>query len=259
VSSAVVEALAIDLRRWPVAVDLVDGPRPSSPVADHAVALAVADLGDPARAAERWLTDAERAVVAQRGERGRVAHLAGRVAAKQAAVGHLAARGFAELTAGRLRITNDDAGCPVVSVRGARVAARHLRVSIAHSARVAVAVASARPGAAGIGIDVEPVEPRSHRFESLTLTPAERELAPVIGDDRDTWLTRLWGAKEAAAKATGLGLRGRPKAFEVVAVDDERLLVDGRWIATEVVAFGGVPHIVALTADHPTERTWHRS
>jgi len=240
-------------------------PRPEARPVQHVVATLVTD--DPDRSAARWLTATERDVASRRGARGRAAHVAGRVAAKQAIRSHLGELGFAEFDADRIQITNDELGCPAVAIRGARVATRHLRVSIAHSGGVAVAVAGQVPSghgrgvgpAAGIGIDVEPVEPRSPRFERLTLGAAEQALRPVAGDDRDTWLTRLWAAKEAAAKATGRGLEGRPKAFAATAVAGARLLVADRWIATEIISCGGVDHVLATTDAHRTEFAWHRS
>jgi phosphopantetheinyl transferase (holo-ACP synthase) len=247
------------------------------PIADHVVTVDAGDLVGATGLAGRWLSAAELAAADQRGERGRAAHIAGRVAAKQAVIAHLEARGFATIAPHRIEITNDDRGCPAVVVRGARIAARHLRISIGHAGAIAVALASARRAdphdhdgdgidapdrrlaTPGIGVDIEAVEARSDRFERLTLTPAERLLDPVPGDDRDTWLTRLWSAKEVAAKATGHGLRGRPKAFEASRVDGERLRVDGRWITTELVTLAGRTHVVAATADHRTECAWHRS
>ncbi len=111
--------------------------------------------------------------------RGRVPWLLGRVAAKDAVRRHLVARGFVEFDPTRIVVVNDDHGCPAVQVRGARLSARGVRVSIAHKPTVAVAVAAtpARPGRTGpgIGVDVEAVEPRSAAFERTAFTPAERE------------------------------------------------------------------------------------
>ena len=74
-----------------------------------------------------------------------------------------------------------------------------------------------------VGIDVEVVEPRSATFEATALTADEH--APwsrPIDPDRDTALTTLWAAKEAAAKAAGTGLQGRPRDFPITEV-----IVDG--------------------------------
>ena len=125
-----------------------------------------------------------------------------------------------------------------------------MRVSIAHKPTVAVAVAATptRPAdGPGIGVDVEVVEPRSATFERTAFTSAERSLVPPVGPERDGWLTRLWAAKEATAKATGLGLGGRPKAFEIEAVRDDHLRCRGRWIATEPLRTATGDFVVAWT------------
>ena len=110
----------------------------------------------------------------------------------------------------------------------------------------------ARPGcsphsADGIGIDIEAVEPRSATFEKTVLTPAERSLAPDTADARDEWLTRVWAVKEATAKATGHGLRGRPKDFEIDSVHADRFRCCGRWIATRTLSPAGGHFVVAWT------------
>ncbi len=218
--------------------------------------MAVDDTLDPLGSA--WLTPAERQLGATRGARGRPGFVRGRVAAKRAIISHLSSHAFTGIDAARIEIINDRHGRPDAVVRGARVAARNLRVSIAHRATLAVAVASTARAAVtgGLGIDVELVEERSHRFERLTLTSAEHDLAPVEGDDRDTWLTRLWTAKEAAAKATGRGLRGRPKDFEVARRSGEWLHVAGRWVRTGQVDHGDDTYLVAVTDHGRTECTW---
>ena len=258
-------AAVLDLR-GPARVAPTPDREPRAPAArattDHAVSVDVADDDDVLEAlASRWLTPAERAAADALGPRARRGRIAGRVAAKRAIQANLTEIGFGHLDAVRVGITNDAHGCPVPAVRGARVATRHLRVSIAHAAGVAVALATTagRTATNGPGIDVEPVEARTHRFERLTMTPAERALEPAPGDDRDTWLTRLWSAKEAAAKSTGRGLQGRPKDFAVSRVVGHRLWIGDRWIATECVTLGDRVHIIARTENERTECAWHRS
>jgi phosphopantetheinyl transferase len=144
-----------------------------------------------------------------------------------------------------------------VAVRGARLATRGIRVSIAHKPTVGVAVAArvrppatssgAEPQPTGIGIDIECVERRPPSFADMILSPPERSLLTARGHELDLWLTRMWAVKEATAKATGRGLRGRPKDFEVDAVDDERLRCCGRWIATAPLDTCGGHFVVAWT------------
>ncbi len=200
--------------------------------------------------ADRYLSPSERPGFEARSPRGLVPWLLGRVAAKDAVRRHLVDRGFVEFDPKRVVVVNDDHGCPAVQVRGARLSARGVRISIAHKPTVAVAVAAtpSRPAAGpGIGVDVEAVEARSAAFERTAFTPAERNLVPSAGPERDGWLTRLWAAKEATAKATGLGLSGRPKAFEIEAVRDHHLRCRGRWIATEPLSTDTGDFVVAWT------------
>jgi phosphopantetheinyl transferase (holo-ACP synthase) len=216
--------------------------------------------------AGQYLDQSERRVFESMTEHGRVPWLLGRVAAKDAVRRHLLSRHFAEIDPTRIVVGNDQHGCPVVQVRGARLATRGVRVSIAHKPAVAVAVAAtfratshadgSSEHSGGIGIDVETVEPRSPAFERTVLTPAERSLATAVDDERDAWLTRLWAVKEAAAKATGLGLQGRPKDFEIDAVHGDRLHCRGRWIATEPLATDRGNFIVAWTDTYGSERPW---
>lgn len=222
-------------------------------------------VGDDPAALHAWLTPAERAEAAQRGERGRAGHLAGRVAAKRAVAGALRAAGVAVPALVDIEITNDEHGRPMAAVRARPdLLVSPVEVSIAHAGRTGVALATCRTvaGAAHrteVGVDLEPVEERSSRFERLTLTSAERALPPVPDDDRSTWLTRLWSAKEAAAKAGGLGLQGRPKAFEVTERAGRALRVAGHWVDTDVITVDGAAHVLAVTPAGPMEVTWRSS
>jgi len=146
-------------------------------------------------------------------------------------------------------VANEPGGQPLV--RGPFT--DDLRVSLAHVEGRAVALVAE---GVDVGIDVERIEPRRPTFESLVLTPGEQQLTPPEGYDRDAWLTALWSIKEAAAKATGLGLQGRPKDFEVTERRDTTARVGDRWIAFERLP-GAAPtspssaaqkeHIVAWT------------
>ena len=103
-----------------------------------------------------------------------------------------------------------------------------LRVSLAHTADRAVALVRAGAGP-GVGVDVEPIAPRAASFTAVAFTDAE--LALGAGRPADEWMTRLWTAKEAAAKARGTGL-GDPRRTPVRAADGDRLDVDGVIVET---------------------------
>jgi phosphopantetheinyl transferase (holo-ACP synthase) len=204
--------------------------------------------------ARRYLGPSEWPVFEALAPRRRLSWLLGRIAAKEAASRLMRDRG--EVDPKRIAIHNDEHGCPTVSVPGVAPLTRVPRVSIAHKPTVAVAAAAtlprsslwARTPASGIGIDIEAVEARSATFERTVLSTAERSLASVDGEDRDTWLTRLWTVKEAAAKATGLGLRGRPRDFEIDRVAGDSFWCRRGWIRTEPVATAAGRFVMAWTS-----------
>ena len=122
-----------------------------------------------------------------------------------------------------VQVANDERGAPVLRGHG-----EGLHVSLAHTPWLGVAIV----GADGpVGIDVERIEPRPERFDALVMGADELALLPADRDE-DEWRTRVWAAKEAAAKAARTGLEGNPKRWVVSAVHGERLQVDGRWVQT---------------------------
>ncbi|HEY8544749.1 MAG TPA: beta-ketoacyl synthase N-terminal-like domain-containing protein [Acidimicrobiales bacterium] len=211
-------------------------------------------------AGERWPDSATRALVMRRylstPERDEYERhnplaqrqfLLGRVAVKDAVRRWLWAHGHGPLFPAEVAVANDPLGRPLV--RGPFDA--DLRVSLAHVEGLGVALVG---DGVDVGIDAERVDPRRPSFEALVLTPGERQLAPPDGFERDAWLTVLWAAKEAAAKAGGRGLDGRPKDFEVLERQGHRLRIGHRWIAFERLPPGCTPdhlprkeHIVAWT------------
>jgi len=152
--------------------------------------------------------------------------LLGRIAAKDAVRRWLWDRGHGPLFPGEIVVANGPSGQPLV--RGPFDT--DLRVSLAHVDGLAVAVVAED---ADVGVDVEQVQPRRANFEELVLTPRERALHGAHGLDRDGWLTCLWAVKEAAAKATGRGLLGRPRDYEVTEVEGSTALVGDRRVAFE--------------------------
>jgi phosphopantetheinyl transferase len=101
---------------------------------------------------------------------------------------------------------------------GGKVKEAVIVLSIAHTEGVAVAAVSTR--AAGIGIDVERLDRRGGDYERAAFTDDERRrLDTGPPDRRAERALRLFCAKEAAAKATGLGLMGSPLNLHLVDCD----------------------------------------
>ena len=209
---------------------------------------------------DRYLNAPERSRYRSMSTSRRIPWLLGRVAAKRAVLRLDVLHGLDPLQPRCVTVHNDDHGRPIVEIDAELANGHPFDVSIAHKDTVAVALAATVPGPrmwrseeppwSGIGIDLETVDPRSRLFEATVLTPAERALQASPGDDRDTWLTRLWATKEATAKATGLGMAGRPRDFEVTTVDRSHLVCGGRSIATTSFLERG-RHFVEAWTDLP--------
>ena len=186
----------------------------------------------------RYLGAAERAHHDAVAARGRRAWLLGRIALKDAVRQHRWTTGAGPMFPVEVAVDNDLAGRPRVHAPGGP----DLAVSVAHKDDLAVALV----GAAGTtpGIDVEHVETRPPSFAAVAATPPELALAPDA--DTDAWLTRLWAAKEAVAKARGTGLTD-PHRVPCTAVDGDRLIVDGVVVTTRRHG----DHVVAWTYLEP--------
>ncbi|MEV7586299.1 beta-ketoacyl synthase N-terminal-like domain-containing protein [Streptomyces erythrochromogenes] len=160
----------------------------------------------------RYLGAAEREVYERLAPRARAPWLLGRIAAKDALRGLLWDGGAGPVFPAEVPVGNDPAGRPLAEgpLTGG------FRLSIAHKDRIAVALAHpARP----VGIDVEAVTADPDALVRIALGPGELRLAERLAAQGDfglpAALTALWCAKEAAAKADGGGLGGRPRAWRV--------------------------------------------
>lgn len=156
----------------------------------------------------RYLGAAERAAYERLGPRARAPWLLGRIAAKDALRHLLWDGGAGPVFPAEVPIGNDPAGRPFAG--GALAGGVHL--TIAHKDRIAVALA--HPGLP-VGIDVEHVTTDPDALIRIALAPGELALAERLAAQEGTGLpatlTALWCAKEAAAKAAGTGLAGRPR------------------------------------------------
>ena len=94
-------------------------------------------------------------------------------------------------------------------------------ISIAHKNGCVISVAQHPATTRGIGIDLEVATNKEDGFEGLALTPLEREaFAKIAPAKKETALASFWAAKEACAKALGIGLRNNPKSIEITFADD---------------------------------------
>jgi acyl transferase domain-containing protein len=96
-------------------------------------------------------------------------------------------------------------------------------VTWAHSEGTYVALASEAP----VGLDLEPVGRDTQSLLPDFATAQEVNLVGHLsaGQPDEAWATRLWCAKEAASKALGTGLQGRPKDFVALDADGDGSLV----------------------------------
>ncbi len=157
-------------------------------------------------AARAVLSAAERQVwrdLATAAPARRVSWLLGRIAGKSALLAWLRAQGDRDSDYADVTVSNAPGGAPQAILPGGKSAA----LSISHCDGCAMALVGA--GGEMLGIDVEPEQAFAGlaHLEAQIVAPAERATLEKVG------LARLWCAKEAASKAAGSGLRGRPDAW----------------------------------------------
>ena len=161
----------------------------------------------------------------------RVEWLFGRIAAKEAMRRYLANFQQARWTAADIDIWPDDSGKPHPLGTWSQHSATHLDLSIAHTSKLIVAAVAAN---ARLGIDIEMTNrDLSEEFTKGVFRQAELELAAHTGEGPVAVL-RCWCAKEAIAKALGVGIRYSPKDLQVISIDpvtgEIQLQMDGQWL-----------------------------
>lgn len=149
--------------------------------------------------------------------------LLGRMVLKDAVRAHLRKGDGDLLFPIQIHVENESTGRP--TVRGPWPG--ELRVSVAHKPGIAVAIVAEGQD---VGIDVERIEPRSPDLMRSAFMPAELDLLPL--EAREVWLTRLWVAKEAVAKARGRGILSDVLKLQLEALDGTCLCLDGTWVET---------------------------
>jgi 3-oxoacyl-(acyl-carrier-protein) synthase/phosphopantetheinyl transferase len=195
------------------------------------------DLASQAVIMRSHLSALERAEYEQCRPLARRQWLLGRIAVKDAVRKWLWDRGEGAVFPMEIRVYNDGAGRPnVVGLHGRLLP--EFDVSLAHCQEIGVALVrrrvtdhSARNNCR-LGIDVEEVTERPRSTHRITLTKSERKLLAArcteTGEPQALLFTKFWAAKEAVAKAEGVGLAGRPKHLAVLAAQGTRLLVGMR-------------------------------
>jgi phosphopantetheine--protein transferase-like protein len=172
----------------------------------------------------------------------------GRAVAKDAVRRLLKARYDLALFPADIEIGHDEDGRPWASVPCLGGSMVMPAVSISHSDAYAIALAGYAGGR--LGIDLEHIRPREDSFLRIAFHETELALLHSLGPaEREEWITRLWCAKEAVAKAVGTGLVGGPRAVTVSAIDVPTGTVDvvlGAGLAGKVPELAGAS-IVART------------
>ncbi len=139
----------------------------------------------------------------QAGKR-RTEWLFGRAAAKDAVRSWLKHVNSVDWFPADVEIRNDELGCPNPFGAWMQAIEQVPRLSIAHTHKVAIAVAG---DTAFIGVDIESVGSRSGNMERYVFVESERVLLQRIEEEhRAEWMMRFWCAKEAVAKAVGHGM-----------------------------------------------------
>jgi acyl transferase domain-containing protein/phosphopantetheinyl transferase len=157
-------------------------------------------------------------------------------------------RGADPIHPATIHIDHDQNGRPFVSQEGMPVLPW---ISLAHSDGTAVAIASDQE----IGIDLEPLSNCHVQLDGYASDMEKALLAGMASQAPDeAWDLRLWCAKEAAAKACGTGLQGRPRDFALVGGDPGGLFLI-RYAATgaslQVHVLPVSQHLIAIARHRP--------
>jgi 4'-phosphopantetheinyl transferase len=140
-----------------------------------------------------------------------------------------------------IEVLNRPSGAPYVLVDGVPL---DVDVSLTDRAGWAVCLVGERAasgvgeGLAGVGVDLEVVEPRSDAFVSDFLTTVERDHVRGLAgrQEQDAAANLIWSAKESALKVLRVGLRADTRSVEVHLTGPAR--PDG-WAPLEVLAGAG--------------------
>ena len=146
-------------------------------------------------------------------EKRRREWLLGRMAVKDAVRQWVRKHRSVEVCPADIEIVNLETGQPSLAEEFTQRTGLRLRISIAHSSGAAMGAAAGDSACRGVGIDVEELS-EAHDPQSVLTTA---EVALMEGSDklsRQEALLRIWCAKEAVAKAMGMGLGGVVRDLE---------------------------------------------
>jgi phosphopantetheinyl transferase len=182
--------------------------------------------------------------------------LFGRAAAKDAVRRLVTQRHGTAIFPADIEIHQDGDGRPFARLLGTGDSAIMPSISIAHSDGVAVAIAGYCHEGECLGIDIERLRPRQEAFQAIAFNQHELALLDSVASSaRDEWVTRLWCAKEASAKALGKGLVEGPRSLVAWRLDVATGSVEvmlGEGLTREYPELAGVP-LVVYTA---REESW---
>ncbi|MGC8640880.1 MAG: polyketide synthase, partial [Isosphaeraceae bacterium] len=154
-------------------------------------------------------------------ELGRKHRLWGRIAAKEAVRRLWLAEGQPPRYPADLAIANDPSGRPRFRDLAQPHAADLPAVSIAHAEGIVVALAAHDPQSHP-GIDIESIREHDQKSNGFALSPGENELLrSCTGPQRQEHSARLRAARQAAAKASGMGPRAQISDIEVIAFETD--------------------------------------
>jgi phosphopantetheinyl transferase (holo-ACP synthase) len=225
--------------------------------------------------ARRYLSRGEREVYERQNLRAQRAWLLGRIAVKDAVRRWLADRGERMVFPVEIEVGNDDHGAPFV--RSRRLDGHDLRVSLAHAEWAAAAIVA--EGRA-VGIDLAEVRERGPSFAAVAFSDAERSastgsastgsvsmgsvsMGERLGDPLA--VTAAWAAKEAASKAEGTGLHGRPADFVTIVSGDGHVDVGRHRVAwrdldpDDIISAAGHRLVAAWTVERDQSSSPSRS
>ena len=175
------------------------------------------DLGTLEWCGDYVLSESERLefTSASKVEKRKREWLAGRIAAKDAVRQLLRDECGITVCPADIEIVQDENGRPSPYGFWIEKAGFVPQVSITHADGIAYALTCLPSQEVIAAIDTEAIRERDQAFEEMAFTEGEIELL-MAAADRKAACTAFWCAKEAVAKAIGVGVAGKPKAFEVV-------------------------------------------